>query len=448
MRITNKMLSATLNLNMQHNLERLSKSQTQISTGKSVIKASDAPSRISHLLSVKARIVNNEQYTFNIADGLSFLEQGDTAIGTIGKGLAQIKELTLQANNGTITPSDRDAISKQVDKLTDSLVDVANSTVGGKYIFAGTDNGFPPFKRNGDQITYRGNFEQVTREILPEASYEIGVPSVTLAALGKDGGSGELTEAGLNNLKSIEETAELIVRHNNIPLKITLTNTKTFISNISEPLATPNQLLHDLQNQLQSDINNAIQAYEGGGTGAGRQFPSITASMNNNHFDLIGNNIEVEKNDTFYVLTSNGEPGLLGVVSYDQKGSEAAGEKIYKLESGFFNTLFDLKNVLDTKNEESGGVSANLDSFIAKLGVEHDSVLAFHVKIGARTRHFESVKGQLEDLDVVLNQVVQDIEDADIARLSIDFSQQKLAYEASLATGAQILQTTLLNFLK
>lgn len=134
---------------------------------------------MSQTLNVRAAVGRNQQYMRNITDGLSYLEAADTALGTAGELLQKALEYAIQGANGTLAPDDMSAIGEQIDKMMDEMVDIANTTVGGKYIFAGTKNSRPPFRREGDRIFYQGDLNRVSREILDQASYPIDAPAVT-----------------------------------------------------------------------------------------------------------------------------------------------------------------------------------------------------------------------------------------------------------------------------
>ena len=70
------------------------------------------------------------------------------------------------------------------------------------------------------------------------------------------------------------------------------------------------------------------------------------------------------------------------------------------------------------------------------------------VQVGARANHFETLQGMLLDQELKLTENLKNIEGANMARLSIEYGQQLLSYEAALAAGAKILQTSLLDFLR
>ncbi|MEW6698045.1 MAG: flagellar hook-associated protein FlgL [Bacillota bacterium] len=199
LRVSNIMMSNNMCNYIQNNLQRSAKSQEQISTGKTIIRPSDNPTEISHLMSVNATLIGNEQYARNIQDGLAYLEQSDSALDTIGKFFHDAKILALQGANGTLTKEDMQAIGEQIDKQIDALVDLGNSSLGGKYLFAGTKNGQPPFERvkdaGKDIIYYRGNTDLVRREVIFGFDYEVVTPGVTENTSVKSGVFGKLTDA-------------------------------------------------------------------------------------------------------------------------------------------------------------------------------------------------------------------------------------------------------------
>jgi len=331
-RVTNQMIGNALKQHIQNNLTRLSRTQEQMSTGKTILRPSDSPTDISHLMAVKAQREINKQYSQNIDDGLAYLYTADAALGTVGEMLVEANELAVQAANGTLTGDDMKAIGEQIDKMIDQMVDVANTTAGGKYIFAGRTNDIPPFYRdpnNPGKIMYRGDLERITREIANLSEHTVDAPGVT----------------------------------------------------------------NDRSNLGVFGYINAVNP-NGATVSDAESLPT-----NNN-----------------------------GTPDYD--------------EYGLFDTLFKFKELLNN------GDADKISDFIGVIQDQMDNVLKHRVAIGARTRHFEAAKEQMLDQEITLSQVLENIESADIARLSIDLSEQQLVYQASLASGANILQTSLLNFLK
>ncbi len=348
MRITHMLVARRTQNYIQEAMQRLARTQEQMSTGRKVLRLSDDPPALSQLLNVRAAVERNQQYMRNITDGLSYLDGADTALGTAGELLQKALEYAIQGANGTLEKDDMAAIGEQIDKMIDELVDIANTTVGGKYIFAGTKNDRPPFERfdaenktyiifKGNSVTYDSNTGkygtvQVYREILDRASYPIDALSV--APPDKENGNYKY-EAGVFG------RAEVINDDNNVQ------------------------------------------------------------------------NYTVPKNETYFTVSG-----------------------------GIFDVLIELRD-----NLKDGNV-AGINESIGKLNDQLDHILRYRVQVGARTSHFESVRSQLQDQEVRLTQVLSNLEDADVARVAVDLSRQQLAYQAALAAGAKILETSLLDYLR
>ncbi|MEG6521233.1 flagellar hook-associated protein FlgL [Desulfotomaculum sp. 1211_IL3151] len=175
LRISTSLLGNNLRNYIQNNLQRAAKYQEQAATGKTINRPSDDPAQISYLMSVNGTLTRNEQYSRNIEDGLAYLNQSDSALNTLGKALQDAKILALDAANGTKSQQDREAIALQIDKQIDALVDLANSSLGGKYLFSGRKNAQPPFYRDpaSGEVYYRGDTNLVSREIIFGYSYEV-----------------------------------------------------------------------------------------------------------------------------------------------------------------------------------------------------------------------------------------------------------------------------------
>jgi flagellar hook-associated protein 3 FlgL len=62
MRVTSKMLSEKVLYNIQSALARMQLAQTQVATGKRVLKPSDDAIAVSKSLKVKDLLIDNEQY--------------------------------------------------------------------------------------------------------------------------------------------------------------------------------------------------------------------------------------------------------------------------------------------------------------------------------------------------------------------------------------------------
>lgn len=97
--------------------------------------------------------------TNNLTQGV--LQVTDSALGSVVSQLNQALSLATRGNNGTLNSSDLKAISNQLATIRDQVLNLANSSYQGKYIFAGSKSDSVPFSLNTSQpvatVTYSGD---------------------------------------------------------------------------------------------------------------------------------------------------------------------------------------------------------------------------------------------------------------------------------------------------
>ncbi|MDQ0659998.1 flagellar hook-associated protein FlgL [Paenibacillus sp. W2I17] len=145
MRITNNMLSSQLILNLNRNAQQMNNTQTQLATGRKINKPSDDPVGITYSLRYRAELSSNEQYQKNVDSTISWLDFNDTVMDQAGSVVERLRELTVQAGTGTNPQAALDSINEEVMQLKAQLVDIANSTLNGKYVFNGETYDVKPY---------------------------------------------------------------------------------------------------------------------------------------------------------------------------------------------------------------------------------------------------------------------------------------------------------------
>ncbi|SDS98648.1 flagellar hook-associated protein 3 FlgL [Paenibacillaceae bacterium GAS479] len=145
MRVTNNMLSSQLLLNLNRNTGRMAELQNQLSTGRQINKPSDNPVGITYALRYRSELAYNEQYQKNVDSAVSWLDFNDTVLNQAGDIMQRLRELTVQASNGSNPQSALDSIREEVLQLQGQLIDVANSKLNGKYVFNGQQYDKKPY---------------------------------------------------------------------------------------------------------------------------------------------------------------------------------------------------------------------------------------------------------------------------------------------------------------
>lgn len=144
MRVTQSMLSNNMLTNLSKSYNNLSKLQNQISTQKKFTKPSDDPVAAMMGMSYRSDINNVEQFQRNIGEVNNWIDSSDEALNQAVSALQRIRELTVEASNGTLEGDQRVAISEEVKQLKEQLGVIGDTQVGGKYIFNGSNTIEPP----------------------------------------------------------------------------------------------------------------------------------------------------------------------------------------------------------------------------------------------------------------------------------------------------------------
>ena len=139
--------------------DRISKTQTQLSTSKQINNPSDAPDQAATITRLKSAIDRQNSYVDTINSVKDKLSQQETAASNATDILTRLKELTVQAANDTYSAADRKSIDLEVKQLRDQLLSLANTQdVNGNFIFSGSRVGKQAFAtdENG-KLVYQGD---------------------------------------------------------------------------------------------------------------------------------------------------------------------------------------------------------------------------------------------------------------------------------------------------
>lgn len=144
MRVTQSMLSNNMLRNLSNSYSRLDKLQDQISTQKKFTKPSDDPVAAMMGMNYRTDLNRIQQFTRNIGEVRNWVDSTDDALDKGVLALQRIRELTVQASNGTLEGDQRKAVAEEVKQLKEHLQNLGDTQVGGKYIFNGNQTNVKP----------------------------------------------------------------------------------------------------------------------------------------------------------------------------------------------------------------------------------------------------------------------------------------------------------------
>ncbi len=171
MRVTMNSLYDRINTDLTRLVENQAKTNASISSGKIYRRPSDAPVNLTHALGYRSELSDTKQFSRNIVFGQGWVQATETAMRQVQDRLARAHELAVEGANDTLNATDRRAIADEIKVILEEVVSIANTSIGGRYILAGSrtkgyDNGETPFMLDKEgQVTYNGNEEDFSIDI-------------------------------------------------------------------------------------------------------------------------------------------------------------------------------------------------------------------------------------------------------------------------------------------
>ncbi len=190
----------------------LAHTQQQLAKGERLVTAKDDPVAAGTAVSLDRANAELERFGENANLLGNRLNLQESVLAQAGERLARVRELTIQANNASLSSDDKKAITAELKVIRQELIGLANSQDGsGRYLFGGTADDHAPFVVSGGNVGYTGDQRQRQVEIAPDQFVSDTVPGSELfmriktgdgridgAAATTNTGSGVLMEFGLD----------------------------------------------------------------------------------------------------------------------------------------------------------------------------------------------------------------------------------------------------------
>ena len=167
--------SATSDL--QGNIEKLS-------TGFRINKAADDAAGLSISEKFTSQIRGLEKAEKNIGDGISMLQTAEGAIGIIQDNVQRIRELVVQASNGTNSENELAAMQREVNELVNTIGDITTETeFNENFLLNGSITNVALQTGSGDGQTTTVSFNDKDTRIDQTGAGSIGENAVALNTL-------------------------------------------------------------------------------------------------------------------------------------------------------------------------------------------------------------------------------------------------------------------------
>ncbi|MEJ7614164.1 MAG: flagellar hook-associated protein FlgL [Candidatus Fervidibacter sacchari] len=166
MRVTPMILARQAVHFINQNADVINRSLERLGTGRRINRAYEDPPGTVLSMRLQSDITSVEGDYRRLEQALPYIQAADTALQQAISVLQRARELILMASNDTLTADQRSAIANELVGLRDELLQIANTKVGDRFLFAGSAILTKPFTMDADgNATYQGDSDQLVVEL-------------------------------------------------------------------------------------------------------------------------------------------------------------------------------------------------------------------------------------------------------------------------------------------
>ena len=235
----------------------LAKTQEQLSTGKQIVKPSDAPDKASLVTRLESELGRQTSYQETLKSVQTRLQSEETAIKNTSDVLVRIKELSIQAANDTLGSVDRQSIALEISSLREQILSLANTQdTNGNYLFSGSRVGQPAFGPDAKgQMVYQGDQARMKVAVGDNRRMNMNMPgSDAFVRVIRDDGKGG--KVGVGFFQALDDLANAIKTSDRIGMQRGIKEIDALQQGASDAVAQIGTDLNvvDMQNSVLDEV--------------------------------------------------------------------------------------------------------------------------------------------------------------------------------------------------
>lgn len=455
MRVTQQTISTQVTEGLQRAYQRVAQAQEIVTSGRRINHLSDDPIGATRALGLRSFEEALAQYQRNVDNSQPFLAQTDAVLEDVVNGLIRAKEITLAMANDTNSTVERQAGANEIHQILEQILSQANTKVENRFIFGGFLNGAAPFARGTNRVDYRGDNGAIEIQTNPTSTLEINL-------IGNEVYQGAGVVGGQGIFDTLQDL-EAVLRGTGVPNALALTvNLDAAIaagSGFAETDAVGTEALPAALN-AEADFSAPLTVFDSQGqrhdlhiffakTGAATFSYRVFADSDEITGGTAGNWYQVAPEGTLAFNpdgTLNGGSSTITDITLIGLTNGAADITISAANVSFTGStqLSQPSAVLAQTQTNTNGLQAQL----GRLDAAIDQIVTFRAEVGAR---MNSAKVAGDAVGVLKDRVLGQrsaIEDADVLSAYSDFARLQNAFQAALQSASQVIQPSLLDFLR
>ena len=217
-------------INAQRNLEsitaRLNTSYRRLSTGLRITTAADDAAGLAISERLRSQVRSLSQAKRNANDGISLAQTGEGALNETSSILIRMRELAIQANNGTVSGKDKTTLNEEFTQLVSEVNRIARSTeFNGVTLFDGASSAL------SFQIGFgtTGGIDTINISLAPALATTLAIDSLSIGASGNPSAAIASIDSAIDRVSSIRGTLGAVQNR----LSSTINNLGVQVENLS-----------------------------------------------------------------------------------------------------------------------------------------------------------------------------------------------------------------------
>ncbi len=395
----------------------LARTQSQLSTGRKNLTAADDPIATARALEVTQSQGINTQLVTNRANAKSMLSLESVALRSSGTIMQDVKTLTVNAGNGSMTQKDRESLAVELEGKLQDLLGQANSSDGvGGYVFSGYKSTTLPFTQTATGAAYQGDQGQRSLQVGSTRTLPISDSGASVFENNATGNGTFVTAPAAGNF---DRGGSGIISGGSVKDATQLTGHKYQIDFQVVP-ATPGVPKVTTYTVTDLTLNQPVPA------APVPAVPQPYVSGQNITFDGLQFDIK-------------GDPADLDNFTIDPSTKQSV-----------FTTIADLITALRAPGDGPAG-QASLTNKLnqAQLNIDSasDNMLSVESAVGSRLKELDYLDSSGDDLNLQYATTLSGLQDVDVVKAISLFTQQQTTLDAAQKSFKTMSGLSLFNYI-
>lgn len=342
----------------------------QLSSGLRVRNPSDDPVSAARIIQANSELRTNSQFLTNLERVGDQLQTVDGSLNQAIIVIQRAQALATQGANFTQTAATRAAMASEVSGLIEQMLTIANTSFGGRYVFAGGADGAQPFLADSASpsgVIYRGDTAQRSLAFPGGAQSPVGIDGQTIF-VNESSFTGSGRAAGATGAATPTPPAGIgITFLNGLNGSITADLPSFFVA--SAPPTTPNagdQITVNF-NSTDGSIHSSITATLAGGETTAQIAAALNAQI-------------------------SADPALSGKITFSDQGGNLKIVESDTVGQGFTFTSSDTGSI--TTGLEGGGTIGGESA--QEIAAALNAQVALNPELSSAKVNFSAVSGQVQ----------------------------------------------------